>query len=97
MLPPGTEKIEETTVGGIGSWSVGVANIWVRNSYKDPRGKECSGLSANVSLWHDNGNKEFELYVGEGSVIDLKKDGRWRVAHIEHVKNDLSWIELKKV
>ena len=56
MSPPpetDTEWIEETTVGSIGIWSIGVANIWERR-YDLPEGATKEGLSASISLWAES-------------------------------------------
>ncbi len=78
--PPENEFIEETTVGILGDFSAGVSNIWERE-YTTQSGQKKKGLSANVSLWTEN--REFKVYVGEGDVIDLGKDGKWKVVRVD--------------
>lgn len=74
-------KIEATTVGDIGSWSVGVGNIWERD-YDGPGNQTVHGLSVTVDLWHDTSGEERKHILGPDCEMDLGKDGRWKLVEI---------------
>lgn len=87
--------IEETTVGGIGNWSIGVSNIWERD-FTDQNGNETYGMTASVSLFNAGDKSEVEQIVGRGSLLDLGKDGRWEVVELT-AGNGLGTIKIRKI
>ena len=79
------ENIEETTVGSIGKWRIGIGNIWERR-YLDNNGTSRLGTTAIAFLFNEGTGKESDETLGAGSVLELDEDGRWEVKTVESGK-----------
>jgi hypothetical protein len=81
-------EIKETTVGYIDDLEVGVGNIWERE-YSLPDGSTKTGLTAQLFM------DESWLFVGKGSVVDIKGT-KWEVIEVEK-QGKLGFVRLKPV
>ena len=74
-----------------------MSNIWDRE-YQDHKGRTKYGLTANLTIWDDTDAEEIERYLGKGGIIDLKDEGRWKVAKIKAGKGaENGFVVLKRL
>ena len=87
-------RIEETTVGSIGSWRVTAGNLLV-DTYRDGQGAERHGPTIELGLYDANDQTHGEPTVGVGSVVEI--DGAdWTVVDVRAAPGgDNGWVELE--
>lgn len=88
-------RIEETTVGSIGSWRVTAGNLLVDN-YHDGEGQQHRGPTIELGLYDGEDRAHGEPTVGVGSDVTI--DGAvWRVVAVTPAPGgDNGWIELER-
>lgn len=91
-----SQRIEETTVAGVGGWQVTAGNL-LRGRYQDATGTWCEGPTIELGLYDGSGRCHGEPTVGAGSELTI--DGRrWRVTAVTTgAAGDNGWVELAPV
>jgi len=75
-------SINQSAVGSIGEWRIGVSNIWERD-YTDAEGGSKTGITAQFTLWQEGTDPQAvtRIIVYPGMLFQLG-DHQYRVIEI---------------